>query len=51
MGTGPGAEPWEVYTVKGDADTLDKAPGSVCCAPPTAKRSSPTGDIQRPGCC
>jgi catechol 2,3-dioxygenase-like lactoylglutathione lyase family enzyme len=26
--TGPGAEPWEVYTVKGDADTLDKAPSS-----------------------
>src|ERR1700728_1894878 len=22
--TGPGAEPWEVYTVKGDADILDK---------------------------
>jgi catechol 2,3-dioxygenase-like lactoylglutathione lyase family enzyme len=31
--TGPGAEPWEVYTVKGDADTLDKAPGSACCTP------------------
>ncbi|GLY90807.1 ArsI/CadI family heavy metal resistance metalloenzyme [Actinoallomurus iriomotensis] len=22
---GPGREPWEVYTVKGDADTLEKA--------------------------
>jgi catechol 2,3-dioxygenase-like lactoylglutathione lyase family enzyme len=31
--TGPGGEPWEVYVVKGDADTLDKAAGSVCCAP------------------
>jgi catechol 2,3-dioxygenase-like lactoylglutathione lyase family enzyme len=31
--TGPGAEPWEVYVVKGDADTLDKAPSSACCAP------------------
>jgi catechol 2,3-dioxygenase-like lactoylglutathione lyase family enzyme len=31
--TGPGAELWEVYTVKGDADTLDRAPGSACCAP------------------
>ena len=31
--TGPGDEPWEVYTVKGDADTLDKAAGSACCAP------------------
>jgi catechol 2,3-dioxygenase-like lactoylglutathione lyase family enzyme len=29
--TGPGAEPWEVYVVKGDADTLDKATGSACC--------------------
>jgi catechol 2,3-dioxygenase-like lactoylglutathione lyase family enzyme len=31
--TGPGAEPWEVYTVMGDADTLDKAAGAACCAP------------------
>jgi len=31
--TGPGDEPWEVYVVKGDADTLDKAADSVCCAP------------------
>jgi catechol 2,3-dioxygenase-like lactoylglutathione lyase family enzyme len=31
--TGPGNEPWEVYVVKGDADVLDKAAGSACCAP------------------
>jgi catechol 2,3-dioxygenase-like lactoylglutathione lyase family enzyme len=31
--TGPGEEPWEVYVVKGDADTLDRAAGSACCAP------------------
>src|SRR5277367_6010593 len=31
--TGPGDEPWEVYTVKADADTLDKQAGSTCCAP------------------
>ena len=31
--TGPGDEPWEVYVVKGDADTLDKTADSVCCAP------------------
>jgi catechol 2,3-dioxygenase-like lactoylglutathione lyase family enzyme len=31
--TGPGAEPWEVYVVKGDAGTLAKAAGSACCAP------------------
>jgi catechol 2,3-dioxygenase-like lactoylglutathione lyase family enzyme len=30
--TGPGDEPWEVYVVKSDADVLDKAAGSVCCA-------------------
>jgi catechol 2,3-dioxygenase-like lactoylglutathione lyase family enzyme len=30
---GPGAEPWEVYVVKADADTLDKAPESACCTP------------------
>jgi catechol 2,3-dioxygenase-like lactoylglutathione lyase family enzyme len=31
--TGPGDEPWEVYVVKGDADVLDKAADSSCCAP------------------
>ena len=31
--TGPGDEPWEVYVVKADADVLDKAAGSACCAP------------------
>jgi hypothetical protein len=35
--TGPGAESWEVYTVKGDADTLDKAESSVCYAPADAQ--------------
>ncbi|WP_225805494.1 ArsI/CadI family heavy metal resistance metalloenzyme [Streptomyces sp. NK15101] len=38
--TGPGKEPWEVYVVKADADTLEKAgtaPGAchgdpTCCA-------------------
>ncbi|MEW1902168.1 MULTISPECIES: ArsI/CadI family heavy metal resistance metalloenzyme [unclassified Streptomyces] len=33
--TGPGGEPWEVYVVKADADTLTKDTGttSACCAP------------------
>ena len=31
--TGPGQEPWEVYVVKGEADVLDKAASSACCAP------------------
>ncbi|HEY8480631.1 MAG TPA: ArsI/CadI family heavy metal resistance metalloenzyme [Spirillospora sp.] len=34
---GPGGEPWEVYTVKADADTLCKstvpADDDACCAP------------------
>ncbi|MCA6092874.1 VOC family protein [Streptomyces sp. SCA3-4] len=31
---GPGREPWEVYVVKADADTLSKTPaadGTACC--------------------
>jgi catechol 2,3-dioxygenase-like lactoylglutathione lyase family enzyme len=28
---GPGREPWEVYVVKADADTLAKEQDSVCC--------------------
>jgi catechol 2,3-dioxygenase-like lactoylglutathione lyase family enzyme len=47
--TGPGAELWEVYTVKGDADTLDKAPSSVCCAP--AGGQTLVADIQQSACC
>jgi len=34
--TGPGTEPWEVYVVKADADVLDKAADSACCAPELA---------------
>ncbi|MFF9914861.1 ArsI/CadI family heavy metal resistance metalloenzyme [Streptomyces sp. NPDC013457] len=29
---GPGQEPWEVYVVKADADTLTKQQRSTCCA-------------------
>jgi hypothetical protein len=29
---GPGAEPWEVYVVKADADTLEKAGQGTGCA-------------------
>ncbi|WP_433514072.1 ArsI/CadI family heavy metal resistance metalloenzyme [Nonomuraea sp. CA-143628] len=38
---GPGAEPWEVYVVKGDADTLTKETDSVCCTPATASGDEP----------
>jgi catechol 2,3-dioxygenase-like lactoylglutathione lyase family enzyme len=47
--TAPGQEPWEVYVVKGDADTLDKAAGSTCCAP--AEGQAVIADIQQPSCC
>jgi catechol 2,3-dioxygenase-like lactoylglutathione lyase family enzyme len=33
---GPGAEPWEVYVVKADADQLAKATDSASCQPSTA---------------
>ncbi|MFC4011799.1 ArsI/CadI family heavy metal resistance metalloenzyme [Nonomuraea purpurea] len=32
---GPGGEPWEVYVVKADADTLAKESESACCTPAT----------------
>lgn len=28
---GPGEEPWEVYVVKSDADTLARESGTTCC--------------------
>ena len=54
--TGPGDEPWEVYVVKGDADVLDKAADSACCAPaagtadatPSAARLLLTGTASEP---
>jgi catechol 2,3-dioxygenase-like lactoylglutathione lyase family enzyme len=46
---GPGREPWEVYVVKADADTLTKQQGSSCCTDPAAT------DAKEPaaagGCC
>ena len=47
--TGPGQEPWEVYTVKGDADTLDKGAGSACCAPAAGPTTLPV--VQASACC
>jgi catechol 2,3-dioxygenase-like lactoylglutathione lyase family enzyme len=38
---GPGDEPWEVYVVKGDADTLAKADDSTCCAQPAGASGEP----------
>ncbi|WP_431925494.1 ArsI/CadI family heavy metal resistance metalloenzyme [Nonomuraea jabiensis] len=36
---GPGAEPWEVYVVKGDADTLTGEGDPACCTPANASDS------------
>jgi catechol 2,3-dioxygenase-like lactoylglutathione lyase family enzyme len=47
--TGPGDEPWEVYVVKSDADVLDKAAGSVCCAP--AGAADGTAEPATAACC
>jgi catechol 2,3-dioxygenase-like lactoylglutathione lyase family enzyme len=47
--TGPGQEPWEVYVVKGDADVMDKAKDSVCCAP--ADGAEAAGEPASATCC
>lgn len=46
--TGPGGEPWEVYVVKGDADTLAKADDSACCTP---RDSGSAGAAVGADCC
>ncbi|TLS42066.1 glyoxalase/bleomycin resistance/dioxygenase family protein [Streptomyces montanus] len=38
---GPGQEPWEVYVVKADADTLARQQGSTCCAGPSSADTPP----------
>jgi catechol 2,3-dioxygenase-like lactoylglutathione lyase family enzyme len=48
--TGPGDEPWEVYVVKGDADTLDKTTDSVCCTPAAAAAAG-TAQPAATACC
>ncbi len=37
---GPGNEPWEVYVVKADADTLAKEADSVCCTTDDAEKET-----------
>ncbi|GAA0589175.1 ArsI/CadI family heavy metal resistance metalloenzyme [Actinomadura livida] len=39
--TAPGNEPWEVYVVKSDADTLTKPETSPCCTPATDEEPAP----------
>jgi catechol 2,3-dioxygenase-like lactoylglutathione lyase family enzyme len=48
--TGPGQEPWEVYVVKADADTMgdDTIPAPACCAPADEASS---GEPAAAACC
>jgi catechol 2,3-dioxygenase-like lactoylglutathione lyase family enzyme len=48
---GPGNEPWEVYTVKADADNLSKANDSVCCAGAPTSAEPVTVGASNSGCC
>jgi catechol 2,3-dioxygenase-like lactoylglutathione lyase family enzyme len=51
---GPGKEPWEVYVVKADADTLAQQPDSSCCATgddSTADETRPVPAATTGSCC
>jgi catechol 2,3-dioxygenase-like lactoylglutathione lyase family enzyme len=48
---GPGNEPWEVYVVKGDADTLNKAEDSPCCGGPTPSDETEKSLTAKASCC
>ncbi|MFC4048603.1 ArsI/CadI family heavy metal resistance metalloenzyme [Actinomadura syzygii] len=50
---GPGQEPWEVYVVKGDADTLAKQENSACCATDQQAEETTEGEKVTAGstCC
>ncbi|MFF3314264.1 ArsI/CadI family heavy metal resistance metalloenzyme [Streptomyces sp. NPDC003035] len=39
---GPGREPWEVYVVKADADTLAKQQADECCSTPATATATAT---------
>jgi catechol 2,3-dioxygenase-like lactoylglutathione lyase family enzyme len=47
--TGPGQEPWEVYVVKADADTLERQESSACCTP--AAEATATAQPAGTACC
>ena len=49
--TGPGAEPWEVYVVKGDADTLAKEASSACCSPAAETSTAAQPASTATSCC
>ncbi|MFE3323985.1 ArsI/CadI family heavy metal resistance metalloenzyme [Streptomyces sp. NPDC059176] len=48
---GPGREPWEVYVVKADADTLSKQSGSTCCSSPAAAEADAHDKATAESCC
>jgi catechol 2,3-dioxygenase-like lactoylglutathione lyase family enzyme len=48
--TGPGEEPWEVYTVKADADRMTKEAGSACCTPDASADLAAVGAAESEGC-
>jgi catechol 2,3-dioxygenase-like lactoylglutathione lyase family enzyme len=48
---GPGQEPWEVYVVKADADTLARQQGSTCCAGPSSVCPRSREPAAADGCC
>ncbi|WP_405931551.1 ArsI/CadI family heavy metal resistance metalloenzyme [Streptomyces sp. NBC_00827] len=48
---GPGQEPWEVYVVKADADTLTKQQDSICCTDPAAADTGANEPAAASGCC
>ncbi|MFF3874390.1 ArsI/CadI family heavy metal resistance metalloenzyme [Streptomyces sp. NPDC001978] len=46
---GPGEEPWEVYVVKADADSLAKQQSSTCCSGPSETDAEEPATAS--GCC
>ena len=48
---GPGQEPWEVYVVKADADSLAKQQGSTCCTAGPAEADTGTKEPAVTGSC
>jgi catechol 2,3-dioxygenase-like lactoylglutathione lyase family enzyme len=48
---GPGQEPWEVYVVKSDADTLAKQQGSTCCVSEAGAADGASERVAASGCC
>ncbi len=48
---GPGREPWEVYVVKADADSLAKQQGSTCCTENAAIDPEAPEPVASGGCC